>query len=496
MLKTTFKPTGYSILLTGTFLTGITLLLIQYFFNKSLWLDEAMLAFSIVDRNYIELLRPLDYNQVAPVLFLWIEKFCTQLLGNGEMGLRLFPLLGAVASLFLFYHLVLSLTENRIIALIALFMLAVTPKFLYYGTEVKQYATDLFTLLLVYGVYFIKHPLLQRRRVLLLSITGALAVFLSNVAVIPLLTAGLMILYRMYREKKERLPYLAPLATWFVCFVVNYYFFIYHHPAEPSMKAYWQDSFMPLHPFPMAAVNWLMPRINNIFYYLLPVPDLPRFLKYSIYLFIISVFILLFKRKWLLLYICFFPVAVHLLLSALTIYPFDIRLILYQLPLYLLVICYGLYMLSCLFIRLPVVQYLLLTAVTLVCVYRLYDRFPVAYEEIRPCIQYINRNIEPSHTVYVYAGSIPAAKYYQKIGMIQFGQAHIIPGRSHIGHNEEYLKDLESLHGPVWILISHFYPFDGSRAEEKYILNGLKQRGTLLKEFQAPGSAAYLFNLQ
>jgi hypothetical protein len=45
-------------------------------------------------------------------------------------------------------------------------------------------------------------------------------------------------------------------------------------------------------------------------------------------------------------------------------------------------------------------------------------------------------------------------------------------------------------------LISHFYPFDGSRLEEKYIVNGLKQRGTLLKEFQAPGSAAYLFNLQ
>ena len=37
----------------------------QFLNNRSLWLDEASLALSIVNRNYFELLFPLDYGQVA-----------------------------------------------------------------------------------------------------------------------------------------------------------------------------------------------------------------------------------------------------------------------------------------------------------------------------------------------------------------------------------------------------------------------------------------------
>ena len=37
----------------------------QFLNNRSLWLDEASLAKSIVNRNYFELLFPLDYGQVA-----------------------------------------------------------------------------------------------------------------------------------------------------------------------------------------------------------------------------------------------------------------------------------------------------------------------------------------------------------------------------------------------------------------------------------------------
>jgi hypothetical protein len=46
---------------------GIILRLIQYGINRSLWLDESLLALNIVNKSLSELLRPLDYNQIAPV---------------------------------------------------------------------------------------------------------------------------------------------------------------------------------------------------------------------------------------------------------------------------------------------------------------------------------------------------------------------------------------------------------------------------------------------
>ena len=51
---------------------GILVRLVQYLFNRSLWADEAVLALNIVNRSYLELLEPLDYEQGAPIGFLMV----------------------------------------------------------------------------------------------------------------------------------------------------------------------------------------------------------------------------------------------------------------------------------------------------------------------------------------------------------------------------------------------------------------------------------------
>ena len=83
---------------------GVLLRIARYAMNYPLWWDEAFVAVNFIRRGYIDLLRPLDYGQVCPILFLWCELTAVKLLGFSEWSLRLLPLVSSVASLVLFRH--------------------------------------------------------------------------------------------------------------------------------------------------------------------------------------------------------------------------------------------------------------------------------------------------------------------------------------------------------------------------------------------------------
>src|SRR5690348_15156822 len=84
---------------------GVAVRIVRYLLCFPLFCDEAYLAVNFIDRDYLALLKPLEYAQVCPVLFLWIELTCVKLFGYSEWSLRLFPILCAVGSVFLFRHL-------------------------------------------------------------------------------------------------------------------------------------------------------------------------------------------------------------------------------------------------------------------------------------------------------------------------------------------------------------------------------------------------------
>ena len=71
---------------------GVLLRIARYLMDYPLWWDEAFVAVNFIRRDYLDLLRPLDYGQVCPILFLWCELAIVKLLGFSEWSLRLFPL--------------------------------------------------------------------------------------------------------------------------------------------------------------------------------------------------------------------------------------------------------------------------------------------------------------------------------------------------------------------------------------------------------------------
>ena len=83
---------------------GVLVRVARYLTNYPVWGDEACLALSFPRRGYLDLLSPLEYGQICPILFLWAELTAVKTFGFSEMSLRLFPLICGVSSVFLFRH--------------------------------------------------------------------------------------------------------------------------------------------------------------------------------------------------------------------------------------------------------------------------------------------------------------------------------------------------------------------------------------------------------
>ena len=77
------------VMLAALVLLGAVLRIYQYAADRSLWLDEAALAHNIIQRGFGQLVAPLDYAQIAPLGFLWLEKCAVVLFGSSEYAFEL-----------------------------------------------------------------------------------------------------------------------------------------------------------------------------------------------------------------------------------------------------------------------------------------------------------------------------------------------------------------------------------------------------------------------
>lgn len=176
---------------------------VRYFARFPLWEDECFVSVSFFRRGYLDLLKPLEYHQVGPYLWLWLQKTAVNLFGFNELSLRLFAFISSILSLVLFYHLVRRLVAGpaRVIA-VAFF--AVGYPCLRYAAEAKLYPFDLFTslLLVVLWVEWLRRPG-QRKWLVAMVIWTPLAIGLSYAAVF---TAGAISLLFLWWILRRRLP--------------------------------------------------------------------------------------------------------------------------------------------------------------------------------------------------------------------------------------------------------------------------------------------------
>ena len=481
---------------TGLILVaGVLLRLRQYLTGRSLWLDEAMLALNIVNRNYSELFQPLDYDQGAPIGFILVEKTFNLLFGRNEFSLRLFPLLIGLVSLWMFYLLLKRSTSGAGLW-VALTLFAFNPRLIYYSSEVKQYIVDVavtITLLLC------AQPLFQqasRKAFATLAFAGALALWFSHPSLFVLAGIGLA-LFVIYFQKRDPVALRSTIGMgilWLVDLALLYSLTLSNLRNNSYMHAYWQDAFAPAPPW--SDWSWYLSAFQkNMDTQFGSSPAAAGL----IFILMLAGWVVLFMQKRAfaiaLAGILFFT----LLASSLGLYPVLERMGLFLVPIGILLIGKSLDIPAQRLRAHPIVSTIVVLALSGFVLYaplmRALDQFftPKYFEHIRPTMGFLQSTWKEDDSLFISNGAVPAFEFYAPMYSLN-DIAYTAGLREDYADPDAILRQIKTFEDQkrVWVLISHVYE-KGNFNEKDFLLSYLDQIGSKKREFREPGTSVYLY---
>ena len=186
----------------------------QYLGNPSYWYDEAYVILNVIEKPFHALVGPLELQQVAPPLFLWMLRGLYLIAGTPEPVMRLPAMVCGLVALPLMIPLAQRVVGNPGWAWAVAF-LAVSYHAVVHTCEVKPYAGDLLVTqaILVAAQACLTGSGVQRRCWVALCAAAVLAPWMSFPSVFVLCGGGLAVLTAIMR-RRERAVWM-----WWVTFV-------------------------------------------------------------------------------------------------------------------------------------------------------------------------------------------------------------------------------------------------------------------------------------
>jgi len=432
----------WKILAAGIIALGIFLRLYHFLDNRSLWEDELFLASSLIRMDFHSLATlPLDYQQRAPLGFLWAVRLCVVLFGNHELPLRLFPLLCGIASLFAFAPVARHFLKPAGAA-IALLILAVAPPLVYHSVEVKQYGTELLATILALLLYIKYHDRSDTASLVKWGTGGAVLVWFSFTALFVLAGIAAVVCgtHLLRKDRPALLRALLPFFLWGAGFGISYWFFVGNYADSGWLQDFWarRMAFFPLPPAFAGEAKWIVHFLYTFVYYplgltwfeldyahsysdvyrvLMRMPFLPLLL-------LLTGMVTLYRHNRQQFFILAAITAVSILASACRLYPLRERLAVFLAPVGILFIahaCDRLYALRrpaayavfVLLLAAPVVNSALQLADT-----GRFGSYKKSYQ--REAWLYLKAHYRPGDLVYIYWNDLPGWRYYSQAYHLQF----------------------------------------------------------------------------
>lgn len=472
MMTKTFTPVknsqkSHTILLSVILLSGIFLRVYHYFDNRSLWEDEVFLASSLIHMDFFQLATlPLEYQQRAPVGFLWLSRLGVVLLGKKELALRLFPFLCGIAALLLFVPVARYFLRSARSVTAAIFIAAFAPPLVYHAVEVKQYGTEFLATVLCLIMYIKFIGKADVKNLVIWGLGGAAILWFSFSSLFILAGMGgaIALTCMIRKDWKMFFLYLIPFSLWLVSFVIQYVFFISRFPEEEWLVQFWRnrEAFMPFPPRSAHDVLWHFNQIYSLVRYPLGLSwfDLDYEHNYSqltrilarvpflpIVVGTIGLAALYFRQKRHLL-LFGLPVILALAASSLEFYPLRERLTLFLAPIFILVVAKGVERIDASEISSNAKTWIvaillaapLMNSVMQVWNTSLFGSYKKSMQ--REVMQNIQSQYRENDVVYVYWNDLPSYRYYEEAYNFRFNTIYGSDVRKESGDFSSYFRNL------------------------------------------------------
>jgi hypothetical protein len=468
---------------------GIAFRLRLYLENRSLWLDPAMLALNIIDRDPSQLLGRLDMNQAAPAGFLLVSKAVGSLADYSEFALRMFPCLLGITALVLFIRLAVEVLGFWQ-APLAYIPMATASTAIFYCAEFRPQSADLFFTVLVLCV---SHTVLVREwsagSVVVFAAVGIIAVWFSYAVVFVIAGTGAALTLLALRSP---MPASERRMAAAFALVMLHFAALYLAQIRPSIGTDLYSANTAAYAPVVAASRgqqwWWILAIKGYFQYPLGFRGF-----YAIPLVGLLVGLagwLVGARRQPFATVVGAPILLLLIASGLGLYPIATgihevksRFVVFTVPIALLFIGFGTARLCELFRRRRPLCYAI---VALLLIPSLFGgitgpRFPG--QEMRPLVDDLMRGLQPGDAVYVFHASVPAFRYYTRHRPVDavFGSS---PRRSETALVQELERFRRT--GRLWVVASHTYG-----GERRIMRRTLKAMGVLRGVHRYPGAVLF-----
>lgn len=318
-------------------ISGIALRVVIQFVFPAFNTDEIALGNNIKYSGFVELLYPLKFNQSAPPLYLWLQRFIVQFFPfSFWINIKILSFVSSILGIVLFYIFIKRNNFNLLFVLLFIVLLF-NPFIINNSLTVKQYTIDL-TGIIFLLVYFKSEKFKKYNWVFFL-----IWCLMSNIG---LFACGGYLLYILFSKyswrnfyevfnfiKKNVLTILAPVPY------LLYFFWFMNQEGASELKAYmteyWSNAFIPLN---SSIFKYLLFTTHELWIFIL---NAFEFWGIFMMLLMVPFFIFLYKKQSIFkeeILLLFYVILIHLVLNVFQLYPFSDRLFLYIAPLLILVL--------------------------------------------------------------------------------------------------------------------------------------------------------------
>ena len=216
--------------------------------ERALWLDEALTALNLAEREASGLLEPLDGDQAAPPAFLLASKLSGEAGQGSAHALRFPALLASLLALLAFAAWARASLPGPAAAA-AVWLFALMPGLIQFGAELKPYAFDALSCVLILAL---AQRVMERPnvgRIGALAALGLLVPWFSFASVFVLAGVGPALAWSLVREQKLSLALpLGVAAAWLSSFLLLWQLAAADSASNEAFAHYWQNAFLPLPP--------------------------------------------------------------------------------------------------------------------------------------------------------------------------------------------------------------------------------------------------------